>query len=347
MDRFDYVVWQDREVKFDISNVQHKIRGGEEILDIFDYVEDTKGNPNERGRLLVTNLRLIWYSLNNNKFNLSIGFNCILTITLKSVLSKLRGTTLALYILTLCRNSRFEFIFTNLAQSNTRKFSSVLDVHRSYESTVLYRELKLRSAIMSSGHLILLPKEQVYSTFGGIWNLSSDQGNLGTLIVTNVRVIWYADINETFNISLPHMQIASIKIRDSKYGHALVIQTLETGGGYTLGFRVDPAARLVDVYKELDSLFSVYSATPIFGVTYERKEEAPERDDDTISIDKITEVDESKTDEINTKFSTYLADGTDNGRRPPFYCKELGFAMEKIKDGFTLKDLWEVIPTTN
>lgn len=52
----------------------------------------------------------------------------------------------------------------------------------------------------------------------------------------------------------------------------MVIQTLETGGGYTLGFRVDPAARLVDVYKELDSLFSVYSSTPIFGVTYERKE---------------------------------------------------------------------------
>lgn len=49
---------------------QHKIRGGEVILDIFDYVEDTKGNPNERGRMLVTNLRLIWYSLNNNKFNL-------------------------------------------------------------------------------------------------------------------------------------------------------------------------------------------------------------------------------------------------------------------------------------
>lgn len=63
---------------------------------------------------------------------------------------------------------------------------------------------------MSSGHLKLLAKEQVYSTFGGIWNLSSDQGNLGTLIVTNVRVIWYADINETFNISLPHMQIASV-----------------------------------------------------------------------------------------------------------------------------------------
>lgn len=277
IDRMDLVVWQDRDVKFDIYNVlvelkicfyrikivdfifdsnnnihchlltrtwfyrQNKIRGGEEILDIFDYVEDTKGNPNERGRLLVTNLRLVWYSLNNNKFNLcmylfckekienkwnsrkklywmksfcwtAIGYNCILTMSTKTVLSKLRGTTLALYILTLCRNSRFEFIFTNLAQSNARKFTSVFDVYRSYQATVLYRELKLRSAIMASGHLKLLPKEQVYSTFGGIWNLSSDQGNLGTLIATNIRVIWYADINETFNISLPHMQISTVNL---------------------------------------------------------------------------------------------------------------------------------------
>lgn len=56
----------------------------------------------------------------------------------------------------------------------------------------------------------LLLGEQVYSTFGGIWNLSSDQGNLGTFIVTNVRLIWYADINEAFNISLPHMQISTV-----------------------------------------------------------------------------------------------------------------------------------------
>lgn len=150
-----------------------------------------------------------WILCNGLNFS-AIGYNCILTMSTKTVLSKLRGTTLALYILTLCRNSRFEFIFTNLAQSNARKFTSVFDVYRSYQATVLYRELKLRSAIMASGHLKLLPKEQVYSTFGGIWNLSSDQGNLGTLIATNIRVIWYADINETFNISLPHMQISTV-----------------------------------------------------------------------------------------------------------------------------------------
>lgn len=52
----------------------------------------------------------------------------------------------------------------------------------------------------------------------------------------------------------------------------MVIETLETGGNYTLGFRVDPAARLVDVFKEIDSLFSVYSTKPIFGVKYQHKE---------------------------------------------------------------------------
>lgn len=157
----------------------------------------------------------------------------------------------------------------------------------------MYRELKLRSAILASGQLKLLPKERLYNNFGGIWNLSSDQGNLGTFLVTNVRLIWYADINDTFNISLPYIQIDNvsprsalsnyvpemhffifipqIKIRDSKYGPALVVQTLETGGGYTLGFRVDPTTRLVEVYKELESLFSLFLVKPVFGVTFERK----------------------------------------------------------------------------
>lgn len=76
------------------------------------------------------------------------------------------------------------------------------------------------------------------------------------------------------------------------------------------------------------------------------EQESNEQDTDTISIDKISEVDETKTNEINTKFSAYLADGVKNECRQPFYCKELGFAMEKIKDGFTLKDLWDVIPSS-
>lgn len=81
---------------------------------------------------------------------------------------------------------------------------------RSYQKSGLYRDLKLRGNIVVSGQLKLLEKEKLCSTVGGIWNLSSDQGNLGTFIITNIRVIWYADINEIFNISLPYIQIKDV-----------------------------------------------------------------------------------------------------------------------------------------
>ena len=41
----------------------------------------------------------------------------------------------------------------------------------------------------------------------GVWNLSSEQGNLGTLVVTNVRGVWYAKLAENFNVSVPFLQI--------------------------------------------------------------------------------------------------------------------------------------------
>lgn len=132
-------------------------------------------------------------------------------MTTKTVLSKLRGTTQALYILTTSNaQTRFEFIFTNMALDNTRQFASVFQIHRLYQSSVLYRELKLRSSIVSGHQLKVLPQEQVYRTVSGIWNLSSDQGNLGIFVITNVRLVWFADINELFNISLPYMQMASV-----------------------------------------------------------------------------------------------------------------------------------------
>lgn len=65
--------------------------------------------------------------------------------------------------------------------------------------------------------------------------------------------------------------------------------------------------------------------------------------DDLLKIDEISEIDNAASNEINSKFTTYLNQGGDNEKREPFYCRELGFAMEKLRDGFTLKDLWNVI----
>jgi len=99
-------IWEHREVRFDILLSQMKMRPGEVLIDKLDSIEDTKGNSGDRGRLLVTNLRIIWHSQTMQRVSLSVGYSCVLNITTKSVNSKLRGLTEALYLLTKCNHTR-------------------------------------------------------------------------------------------------------------------------------------------------------------------------------------------------------------------------------------------------
>lgn len=119
--------------------------------------------------------------------------------------------------------------------------------------------------------------------------------------------MWHANLAENFNVSIPYMQIKAIKVRDSKFGHALVVETTARSGGYILGFRIDPYEKLGEVFKvrqrrrgttthavcelgalrgglvpslvrscvclccveqEIKTLHEVYGSTPIFGIKY-------------------------------------------------------------------------------
>lgn len=409
----DDLVWQDREIRFDVPFALLKPRRGEVEIDAINSVEDTKGNNGEKGALAVTNLRLIWCAHRDPRTNLSIGLGCVLSTNIRNASSKLRGSTQALYVMTKFRNSRFEFIFTSLVKNSPRLFTTVAAVYRSYETTRLYRDLKLRGAIIRDKSLILLPDEQVVSRVDGVWNLSSDQGNLGTFFVTNVRVVWHANLAENFNVSIPYMQMKAIKVRDSKFGHALVIETTQASGGYILGFRVDPYEKLAEVYKEMRTMHDVYAHTPIFGIKYtieekvrEREREARRREGCEIArmllsfpcrsllcicssfcsvqptsiaerkverkMDDVEIVDEVSHETLAsagrnglpacftslTSFSfllslsplqdhydalaSYYADGDKTTDREPVFAPELGLAVEKLREGVTLEDLWSV-----
>lgn len=177
------------------------------------------------------------------------------TILESSLFQRLKGITEALHVLSKYNGCRYEFIFTNLIPGSSRHFTSVMNVHkyvctlfwfrfaspysayssvhRAYQSSRIYRELKLRGAIVQRKQLKLLDREKLYFTVNGVWNLSSDQvrtdrvfhihspsfylflflfsqGNLGYFVITNIRLVWFAEMNETFNISLPYIQIASV-----------------------------------------------------------------------------------------------------------------------------------------
>lgn len=115
----------------------------------------------------------------------------------KIIFQRLKGITEAIYIQARYNGLRYEFVFTNLIPGNTRHFTSFIGVFklvynfflfcnqtvpfnsmfgfRAYNSSRLYRELKLRGAILKNGRLRLLMFEKMYSTINGVWNLSSEQ----------------------------------------------------------------------------------------------------------------------------------------------------------------------------
>ena len=238
-------------------------------------------------------------------------------------------------------SARFEFIFTNLVKNSPRLFTTVQAVHRAYETSKLYRDLKLRCAIIREKELMLLPKENLNSKINGVWNLSSDQGNLGTMYISDVRVVWFANLAENFNVSIPYMQIKSVKVRDSKFGPAFVIETTQQAGAYMLGFRIDPAERLHEVYKEVCALHSVYSKQPVFGVDFTLEDVAPKLSELRVPVtqDGVDIIEENATD----AFAAYYADGAKNADRKPVFNEELGLAVEKPRDNVPISTLWHIV----
>lgn len=340
-------IWEDRQINFDMADKHLACRAGEVVIDRLDGVEDTKGNNGEVGKMLITNLRLIWHSVRNKSTNLSVGYHCILNITQKTAHSRLRGRTEALYVLTNSNSgeSRFEFIFTNLLARTPRLFASVRAVHKAYESTKLYREVKLRAALINGGKLQLLHDEQIFTSQDGVWNLSTDTGNLGVFIVTNIRLVWHATANTTFNISIPYARLRGARIRESKFGPALVLEVKPSGGGYVLGFRVDPLPRLHELYQEIITMCKVFKENPIFGVRFQHETpgEVSEVLVPRVPASLVADTDQEDMETANDAYLAYFADGDrQGGEVEVVFNEELQLAMEKLPRDVSLTDLWEI-----
>ncbi|KJH47848.1 hypothetical protein DICVIV_06043 [Dictyocaulus viviparus] len=269
---------------------------GEVQVSRVDMVEDTKGNNGDRGVMRVTNLRLIWYASSMPRINLSIGYSNITGLQSREIISRICGTEVeALYVMARVPNfsTKFEFIFTAMTSGmHSKLFNTVSSVHRAYETTKLYRELKMRGAIMDEKHnLKLLPLEQLIENVAGVWNLSTDQS-----------------------------------------------------GEYVLGFRIDPIERLQQVCKAIQALHKAANVHPIFGVTFHKDKHFSPRGDNTEQENELEEDEFEAKNSRTDAFAAYFSDGssTSEERRPPVFSEELGLAVEQLKTGFSLADLWNI-----
>ena len=78
-------MWYDREIRFDVKMYDLAMIKGEKIVDSMNDVEDTKGNNGDRGCMIITNLRCIWFCGKDKHINLTIGHDCILDLNVKDV----------------------------------------------------------------------------------------------------------------------------------------------------------------------------------------------------------------------------------------------------------------------
>lgn len=62
-----------------------RLKIGEKIIDRLENIEDAKGNGGDRGRLIVTNIRVLWHSVISPRINLCRFVCQLYPIVIKSV----------------------------------------------------------------------------------------------------------------------------------------------------------------------------------------------------------------------------------------------------------------------
>jgi Bardet-Biedl syndrome 5 protein len=152
-----------------------------------------------------------------------------------------------------------------------------------------------------------------------------------------------------FPCEYPSLQ-RSIRLRESKFGRALVIETYQKSGGYILGFRLDPVDKLEETYGELKKLWEIYAANPNFGVSFTFEDVAPDVQQLLQPrVEEDTEVVDDEED-AHAVAAYYAVDGAGEKHDDPansadmiVYEPRLGLAVEKMGEGVTIESLWRVV----
>ena len=134
-------------------------------------------------------------------------------------------------------------------------------------------------------------------------------------------------------------------MRDSKFGQALVLTTLERAGGYILGFKIDTPGKLEELHKEISNLYDMFSASPLFGVKFTVEEQMPEISQLTksrLEEDVDTVLDDGDAPSVACYYATG-ADAESDDIEKVTYDEILGLAIETIPNEVPLDQLWRVI----
>lgn len=383
----DLYIWHDREVRFDVAKSQIALRNGEQVFDTIHDVEDTKGNNGDIGTLIFTNLRLIWYCRDNLKINLSVGYECILSSDIRNTSSKVAGETKALAIKCKFNSNRFEFVFNaiNSSSLSPELFKIFNLIYKAYDTSRLYRDIKIKGFLTQDKQLITLPGEKVINkimSVNSINTANTEQSILGTFYLTNVRIIWFSNSLDNFNVSLPWIQVRLIKLKEIiKHGKVI---SIETGKGSNMSSNsfIFKFIETENMMREIENNYKNFIENPNFGVDVKNvsvveklgntgtensgnvtNNSSLEKNEEFRKILKSDSIAKSKNkndfnlanedvEVIETNYfneqSNMLYYLTSNQEKKNVmgdivYSNELGLAIEKLPEKMSLENMWKII----
>ncbi|EGR28877.1 hypothetical protein IMG5_167300 [Ichthyophthirius multifiliis] len=195
-----------------------------------------------------------------------------------------------------------------------------------YQQTIPYRELK-RGTIVQDKSLLLLNGENVVSKYSNVYNIGSEQGIFGQLYLTNVRLAWFAEKNESLNISIPWILIKNLLKKQLKVGLSLVVEINEFSGGYSIGYYSD---QIETLFQEVEKLRNYYILNPDLGI--KKINEDYEQSYKSKTIKKQLKMLKQLIHYLMKKIKNEID-----------FDYRLGVAIEKLPNGIQTDDLWQII----
>jgi len=225
---------------------------------------------------------------------------------------------------------------------------------------------RLRTAIIRDGSLLLLPHETVIATIPRVSNASTASPTLGTLHLTSIRLVWHAASNDAFNLSVPHTRIARVyhfNNNSAASNALLVVQTRAAPGepaGHKLGFFPDTDRALPALVEQIGKVFLLYAARPELGIdtviddrraVADPSSVAAKRVEDDLRVLAPGEAESAVAGGAGggsgggggfDALAAFYADGPIDLDREPEYNADLGLAVERMREGMEIADLWQV-----
>ena len=353
-------IWQDHQVLFNCSKSEFIFGNGEETYKTMSNIEDLKGN--EIGTFIFTNLRLIWYNNKNPKINQSIGYDCIENLEKKTSDSMMTGQSNILSINCKVDKSRYELEYRHLSDTKNDPFINLNNILKLYEEGRIYREMKQNTEDIldkENKNLMLLKTEKIMDSYKNISlninnesdTINSKVGNTGTLYLTNIRLIWINDKKDTFNLSLPYIQISSVRgDNHSSFGISLKFKLTKLYNNLIIFFYSSNNKFDEQFCEDFRKKVEKYLKTPIVGISLLKKVEGVQ-DKLKEKIGKIADIvygqeeisDKIEDDQAGMVYLINEGRNKQSSINDIEFSKELGIACQKLPDNITIDDLWKII----